>query len=82
VLDRMPGSNVPVIRQHWDESDPLPFWAAARFSGNHLYDLNNDPSEEENLANSGREADAAEKLRTALKAVEAPDEQFVRLGLK
>ncbi len=39
-LDRMPGSRVPVIRQTWDESDAVPFWAAAqRFSGNHLYDL-------------------------------------------
>ena len=35
-LDRMPGSKVPVIRQTWDESDAVPFWAMARFSGNHL----------------------------------------------
>ncbi len=81
VLGRMPGSNVPVIRQHWDESDPLPFWAAARFSGNHLYDLNNDPDERENLAGSTREKDVADKLRGALKEVEAPEEQFVRLDL-
>jgi arylsulfatase A-like enzyme len=82
VLGRMPGSNIPVIRQHWDESDPLPFWAAAKFSGNHLYDLSSDPDERENLAGSAREKDAAEKLHAALKDVEAPEEQFERLGLK
>lgn len=81
TLDRMPGSNVPVIRQMWDASDALPFWAARRFSGNHLYDLEADPAESENLAGSSREADMADALRAALQAVEAPDEQFVRLGL-
>ncbi|HEY1710372.1 MAG TPA: sulfatase [Rhizomicrobium sp.] len=80
-LDKMPGANVPVIRQSWDESDPLPFWAAARFSGNHLYDLPADPNEVENLAGSSREATAADALREALRAVEAPEEQFLRLGL-
>ncbi|MGN6514212.1 MAG: sulfatase [Rhizomicrobium sp.] len=80
-LDRMPGSTVPVIRQMWDASDALPYWAGRRFSGNHLYDLSEDPSEDENLAGSSRESSAVEALRTALKAVEAPQEQFVRLGL-
>ncbi len=79
-LDRMPGSKVPVIRQMWDASDHLPYWAAARFSGNHLYDLENDPGENENLAGSSGEKDAIEALRVALKSVEAPDEQFERLG--
>lgn len=80
-LDRMPGSKVPVIRQLWDASDALPYWAGRHFAGNHLYDLREDPSEDENLAGSAREAHAAEALRAALKAVEAPKEQFVRLGL-
>jgi hypothetical protein len=81
VLDHMPGSNVPVIRQMWDASDHVPFWAYARFSGNHLYDLGNDPDENQNLAGAPREAHAVEALRYALQAVEAPPEQFQRLGL-
>jgi arylsulfatase A-like enzyme len=80
-LDRMPGTRVPVIRQMWDESDRLPYWAYARFSGNHLFDLGRDPDENENLAGSAAERRAAEALRTALKTVNAPEEQFVRLGL-
>ncbi|MEJ0041638.1 MAG: sulfatase-like hydrolase/transferase [Rhizomicrobium sp.] len=80
-LDRMPGSKVPVIRQTWDESDAVPFWAAARFSGNHLYDLREDPGEENNLAGSGLEKDMAAMLREAMKSIDAPEEQFARLGL-
>jgi len=70
-----------VIRQTWDESDPVPYWAAARFSGNHLYDLSNDRNEENNLAGSGLEKDFAALLREALKSIDAPEEQFARLGL-
>ncbi|MBI3675364.1 MAG: sulfatase, partial [Proteobacteria bacterium] len=71
----------PVICQMWDESDAVPYWAYARFSGNHLYDLTNDPSENENLAGSARERQAVEALHNALVSVEAPQEQFTRLGL-
>jgi hypothetical protein len=80
-LDHMPGSSVPVIRQMWDASDALPYWAGRRFSGHHLYDLHDDPKESENLAGTSREAGAIEALRAALKSVNAPAEQFVRLGL-
>ena len=81
ALGRMPGSGVPVIHQRWDESDPVPFWAGRRFSGNHLYDLAGDPDEERNLAGQPIEADYRDKLRAALEAVEAPQGQFERLGL-
>jgi arylsulfatase A-like enzyme len=81
VLDRMPGSKVPVIRQPFRAGDLLPYWAAGRFSGNHLYCLRDDPTEDENRAGEARERDAAEQLREALKAIDAPDDQFVRLGL-
>jgi arylsulfatase A-like enzyme len=81
VLDRMPGSKVPVIRQRFEASDRLPFWAYGKFSGSHLYDLDDDPAEERNLAGTRAEADAAEALRAALLAVEAPPEQLERLGL-
>ena len=80
-LDHIPGSRVPVIRQMWDASDALPYWAGRRFSGNHLYDLRDDPGENENLAGAAWEIDAAGALRDALKSVDAPARQFVRLGL-
>jgi len=80
-LERMPGARVPVIRQMWDESDRLPYWALARFSGNHLYDLEEDPDETVNRAGSAGEKDAMDALRNAMKQVDAPAEQFQRLGL-
>ena len=81
-LDRMPGSQVPVIRQPFAAGDLLPFWASTRFSGNHLYDLANDPGEEENRAGERVEEEMADKLRQALLAVEAPEDQFERLGMR
>jgi hypothetical protein len=91
-LDRMPGSDVPVIRQPWDASDNLPFWSWGDFRGSHLWDVVDDPDEEHDLAASGskgdpdatpstRERDLMEQLRVALLDVEAPDDQLVRLGL-
>jgi hypothetical protein len=81
-LDRMPGSEVPVIRQPYRQGDVLPYWAGGPFTGNHLYDLSNDPAEDENIAGSRRENDLADKLREALKQIEAPNDQFVRLGME
>lgn len=80
-LDHMPGTKVPVIRQPFVAGDMLPYWAARRFDGNHLYDLHNDPAEDENLAGERAEREAADKLREALKQVEAPEDQFERLGM-
>ena len=80
-LDRMPGSSVPVIRQPFADGDLLPYWALGPFTGNHLYALTEDPEEHHNLAGSPAEKDAAEQLRAALQAIDAPDDQFVRLGL-
>jgi arylsulfatase A-like enzyme len=80
-LDRMPGSKVPVIRQPFRAGDMLPYWARGPFSGNQLFCLRDDPSEDENRAGETRERDAADRLREVLKAVEAPDDQFERLGL-
>jgi hypothetical protein len=90
VLDRMPGSTVPVIRQPWAAGDDLPFWAWSSFSGNHLWDRAGDPAEEHDVVADSApgeerakrlEAGAAERLRVALLELEAPDDQFVRLGL-
>lgn len=80
-LDRMPGSKVPVIHQQWQKGDMLPYWALTRFTGHHLYDLEDDPAEEKNLAGSALEKDLAERLRAALLEIEAPESQLQRLGL-
>ena len=81
-LDRMPGSQIPVIRQPFVQGDLLPFWARGPFSGNHLYDLYNDPSEDENRAGERGEREAADRMRSALIDIEAPDDQLTRLGLR
>lgn len=81
VLDRMPGSRIPVIRQPYRPGDLLPFWARGPFSGNHVYDLCNDPAENENRAGERLEGELADLLREALRTVDAPDDQFARLGL-
>jgi arylsulfatase A-like enzyme len=80
-LARMPGSTIPVIHQQWDESDPLPFWAAKRFSGDHLYDLEDDPGEDRNMVGDGLEAEYRGRLTEALRELDAPEGQFKRLGL-
>ncbi len=83
-LDFMPGSDVPVIRQPFEATDPLPYWAAGRADGAHLlFDLDEDPTEDHDLAGSGTspEAEMEELLRHALTEVEAPDDQLARLGL-
>jgi arylsulfatase A-like enzyme len=81
ALDTMPGTDVPVIRQPFDEGDRLPFWATRHFTGNHLYDVADDPSEQHDLAGSAPETEAIDLLVAALDDVEAPREQRVRLGL-
>lgn len=81
-LDRMPGSDVPVIRQPFLPGDPLPFWAYADFDGNRAYSIGEDPNEENNLAGSVVEDELSSLLREALKTMSAPDDQFERLGLE
>jgi arylsulfatase A-like enzyme len=81
-LDFMPGSDVPVIRQQFKPGDPLPFWSLGTRTGeHHCYRLDNDPGELENRLGSQDEVDMVELLRVALKAIEAPAEQFTRLGI-
>jgi arylsulfatase A-like enzyme len=81
-LDRMPGSDVPVIRQPFAKGDALPFWVgAAPIDQHHLYDLALDPDEAENRAAEKSAGEMIDLLRTALTALEAPAEQLVRLGI-
>jgi hypothetical protein len=83
VLDFMPDSDVPVIRQPFEPGDMLPFWAggAQALGHHHLYDLDIDPDETENRVGDDGEAEMIELLSTALAEVEAPSEQLARLGL-
>jgi hypothetical protein len=81
-LDYMPGSDVPVIRQPFEPGDPLPFWVGANTVDAHfLFDVDDDPEENENLVGTAAEGDMIEMLRGALKAVEAPEDQLERLGV-
>jgi arylsulfatase A-like enzyme len=80
-LDRMPGSSIPVIRQPFASGDQVPYWALTRFTGNHLYRLDIDPGEDDNRRGEALERELADSLRQALQELEAPDDQFTRLGL-
>jgi len=82
-LDFMPGSDVPVIRQPFAPGDRLPFWGADPAIGDHqCYRYVDDPAEEDNRIGGADEKDLEELLRVALVEVEAPSEQFERLGLR
>jgi hypothetical protein len=80
VLDRMPGSKVPVIRQPFTAADWLPYWAYTEFAGTLAFDLGEDPGEEHNRAADAFGDELSDALREALREVEAPDDQLVRLG--
>jgi arylsulfatase A-like enzyme len=81
-LDRVPGSAVPVIRQPFAPGDLLPFWANDRcVDRHHCYDLDVDPDEQENRAGEALAGELADLLHTALTELDAPDDQFARLGL-
>ena len=77
----MPGSRIPVIRQPFQEGDLLPYWSQGTPPGHHLWDLREDPEEQHDLAGTPAEEIAAEKLREALRRIEAPADQLERLGL-
>ena len=82
-LDRYPGSDVPVIRQPFDPSDDLPYWALGAFSGDLLYHHREVGASGEvggAVADEGA-VEMTELLVEALRAVEAPVEQLARLGL-
>ena len=81
VLARMPGSDVPVIRQPFAAGDDVPFWAWGTANRNRLFDVGEDPDEEHDLAGSTQEKDVADLLRSALIDIEAPADQLERLGL-
>ncbi|HEY5173592.1 MAG TPA: sulfatase-like hydrolase/transferase, partial [Acidimicrobiia bacterium] len=83
TLARAAGSDVPVIRQPFDASDQLPFWAHGSFHGDLLYDRFEAATGEalHNLATTRAASEMTELLETALRAVDAPPEQLVRLAV-
>jgi hypothetical protein len=81
-LRSMPGSEVPVLRQPFVEGDLLPFWSHAMPVDDHHLHLVDDPDFVEERAGSDLEAEAVDLLRHALEQVDAPEEQFARLGLR
>jgi len=84
-LDRMPGSDVPVIRQPFVEGDLLPFWAIGGLVDRNILYARNDQGQTDDL--SGRpdhlvtETMLIDVLRGALTEISAPDDLFERLGL-
>jgi arylsulfatase A-like enzyme len=82
VIDFMPGSDIPVLRQPFEPGDPLPYWCYGQKPNQHcLYDIDNDPGEHENRLGGTDERQMLDLLHVALTDLEAPQEQFQRLGL-
>jgi hypothetical protein len=81
VLDYMPGSTIPVIRQPFREGDMLPFWGYAKQYETMMFHRGEDPDETVNRIDDSIAKDAEELLRVALHQVNAPSEQFERLAL-
>ena len=81
-IDFVPGSSVPVLRQPFEPGDRLPFWTSKACIDRHFcFDLGIDPEETENRVGSTDEKEMVELLREALRSLEAPTEQLVRLGV-
>ena len=81
-IDFMPGSDVPVLRQPFAPGDALPYWCNRQKSNQHfLYDIDEDPDEGHNLVGGALESRMLELLHEALSSVDAPDDQFRRLGI-
>ena len=66
VLDYMPGSTVPVIRQPFREGDMLPFWGYAKQYETMMFHRGEDPDETVNRIDDSIAKDAEELLRVAL----------------
>ena len=78
----MPGSEIPVMRQPFAEGDLLPYWSLdAPINDHQLYDIDNDPDENNNLCGQTEESRMLEMIHSALTDLEAPKEQFERLGI-
>ena len=83
TLERAPGGEVPVIRQPFDPSDSLPFWARGEFHGDLLYNRFEPELDGgvRNISGGAETREMTELLAEALRAIDAPDEQLSRLGI-
>ena len=82
TLAYMPGSDVPVLRQPFELGDRLPYWCVGQPANAHaLYDLSVDPDERENRVGEPVERRMLDLLHAALTAMDAPEDQFERLGI-
>ncbi len=82
TLAYMPGSDVPVLRQPFELGDRLPYWCMGQPANAHaLYDLSVDPEERENRAGEPVERRMLDLLHAALTVMNAPEDQFERLGI-
>lgn len=83
VLDFMPGSNVPVIRQPFGPDDAVPYWAQTNTGDQRdmVFDVVSDPTEDRDLAGTSIEARVRDVMAQALHDVSAPADQFARLDL-
>ena len=83
VLARMPGSEVPVLRQIWQAGDAVPYWAASRFVGHQLFDLGRGSRTKTPTWPAGRAKPRRQPVSPPrLRAIQAPEVQFQRLGLE
>ena len=82
TLDRMPGTDVPVIRQPFEPGDPLPFWAGhIPPSESYLFDTDADPFESENQVGTRAEAAMRDALASELRSIDAPSDLLERIGV-
>jgi arylsulfatase A-like enzyme len=82
TLDRMPGTEVPVIRQPFEAGDQLPFWAVGSPpSASYLYDTDVDPHETENQVGTQTETALRDGLATELRRIDAPRDVLERIGV-
>jgi hypothetical protein len=82
TLDRMPGTDVPVIRQPFEPGDQLPFWAGhIPPSESYLFDTDADPFEAENQIGTRAESALRDAVATELRSIGAPDDVLERIGV-
>jgi arylsulfatase A-like enzyme len=79
-LDYMPGSTIPVIRQPFSADEAQPYWAYSAMTPTLAFDLGEDPGEVRDLAGDRLGREMADMLYAELRAIDAPDDQFARLG--
>jgi arylsulfatase A-like enzyme len=81
-LDYMPATDCPVIRQPYAPGDAISMFAmASQNRETLLFDVVDDPHEQENLVGSPVERELVDLLRTALTELDAPEDHFARLGI-